>query len=151
MPVIVIGADTPVGRAIVDVLIPHVAEVRAFVTDPAEAAMLRERGVKVATGDVSDGSHVGGAAMRAFCAIAVVAAAGDDRERSFAATPQEVVDAWIEGLVDAAVSRIIVVEDQAIRAGVGDAGGIPSVTVPSGRPASQTAAEVQRLEALERL
>lgn len=109
MPVIVVGADTPLGEAIMDALLPREGEVRAFVTSPAAAANLKGRGVKVAIGDVSDGSHVGGAALNAFCAILVGTAATDDRERSFAADADEVLDAWIEGLNDAAVSRAIFV------------------------------------------
>ena len=66
MPVIVIGADTPTGHAVVDALLPRRGEVRAFVSDPTEAAALKERGVKVAVGDVSDGSHIGGAATQGF-------------------------------------------------------------------------------------
>ncbi|MBA2337931.1 MAG: hypothetical protein H0V96_09280 [Acidimicrobiia bacterium] len=151
MPVIVIGADTPSGRAIVDALLARPGEVRAFVTDPDEGASLRERGVKVAVGDVSDGSHVGGAATRAFCAVAVVTAAGDDRERSFAATPQAVVDAWIEGLIDAAVARIIVVDDPEVPAHLDPVGGIEWVPVAGDRPHPEIAAEVRRLESAERL
>ena len=94
MPVIVIGADTPTGEAVLDALLPRDGEVRAFVTDVAYGTALKDRGVKVAIGDVSDGSHVGGAAMRAFCAIAAVEAAHDERERSFAKTPDAVVAAW---------------------------------------------------------
>jgi len=90
-------------------LLPRKGEVRAFVSSAAAAATLKGRGVKVAIGDVSDGSHVGGAALNAFCAVLVETAATDDRERSFAADADEVLDAWIEGLNDAAVSRAIFV------------------------------------------
>lgn len=117
MPVIVVGADTPCGTAVLDALLPRQGEVRAFVTDPAAGAALKERNVKVAIGDVSDGSHVGGAALRSFCAIAITEAAHDDRERSFAATPSAVVAAWAEGLRESGVRRVIVVDD-----GVADIG-----------------------------
>ena len=151
MPVIVIGADTPIGRAVVDALLPRRGEVRAFVSDPAEAAALKERGVKVAVGDVSDGSHIGGAATRAFCAVAVVTAAADDRERSFAADPQAVVDAWGEGLLDAGVSRIIVVDDPTVEARLAPVGDIEVASVAGDRPTPEIAAEVRRLESLDRL
>ena len=54
MPVIVVGADTEVGRAAVDALLPDAAEVRAFVTDPKAIDPLKALGVKVAVGDVID-------------------------------------------------------------------------------------------------
>ena len=111
MPVIVVGADTPSGEAVIDALLPRDGEVRAFVTDADVGAHLKSRQVKVATGDVSDGSHIGGAAMRSFCAIAATEAAHDERERSFAGTPDAVVAAWAEGLRDAGVSRVIVLDD----------------------------------------
>lgn len=60
-------------------------------------------------GDVSDGSHVGGAAIGAFSAVVVASAAHDDRERHFAPTPAAVFAQWADGLKDAAVGRIIVV------------------------------------------
>jgi len=111
MPVIVVGADTPLGEATIAALLPREGEVRAFVTSPAAAAALKVRGVKVALGDVSDGSHVGGAAMRVFCAVLISTAASDDRERSFAADRSGVLRAWVHGMNDAKVSRVIAVAD----------------------------------------
>ena len=84
MPVIVIGADTTLGAEITNGLVPRDGEVRAFVTDPEAARALRDLGIKVAVGDVSDGSHVGGAALNCFCAILIADATSDDRERAFA-------------------------------------------------------------------
>lgn len=110
MPVIVIGADTPHGASVIDALLPRDGEVRAFVTDIDTGLALKERSAKVAIGDISDGSHVGGAALNTFCAVVIAEAAIDDRERSFASDPAAVVDAWAEGLTDAAVKRIIVVD-----------------------------------------
>lgn len=109
MPVIVVGADTAMGAVTIDALLPRPGEVRAFVTSPRVATELRARAVKVALGDVSDGSHVGGAALNAFCAVFVLEAAHDDRERSFADDPTAVLEAWVEGANDAGVSRVIVV------------------------------------------
>ncbi len=141
----------PDRRAVVDALLPRRGEVRAFVSDPTEAAALKERGVKVAVGDVSDGSHIGGAATRAFCAVAVVTAAADDRERWFAGDPQSVLDAWGEGLIDAGVARIIVVDDPGVEATLAPAGVVEVVSVGGDLPAAEIAAEVRRLEALDRL
>jgi nucleoside-diphosphate-sugar epimerase len=150
MPVIVIGADTSIGRATVDALLPGAAELRAFITDPEEIEPLKMRGVKVAVGDISDGSHVGGAAMRAFCAVLVPEAATDDRERSFAASPDAVVAAWAEGLRDAGVHRAIWV-DNAMVAGAAEvlASAVTELAVveAAGRPPADIAAEIAHLEA----
>lgn len=108
MPVIVIGADTAVGAEIVATLRPKSGEIRVFISDPDAAD--RYRGIaKVAIGDLSDGTHVGGAAIGAFCAVAILAAAGDNRERHFAATPAAVLLQWADGLQDAGLSRVIAV------------------------------------------
>jgi nucleoside-diphosphate-sugar epimerase len=109
MPVIVVGADSTHGPPVVQALLPREGEVRVFVTDPAAAREFRTQGAKVAIGDVSDGSHVGGAALNAFCAVVLADAATDDRIRSFATTPESVLDAWAEGIRDASVHRVIFV------------------------------------------
>lgn len=108
MPVIVIGADTPQGQVIVPALQPESGELRVFVSDPVAAEQFR-RIAKVAVGDVSDGTHVGGAAIGAFCAVAIAAAAHDARERAFATGPASVLEQWAYGLNDAGIQRIIVV------------------------------------------
>jgi uncharacterized protein YbjT (DUF2867 family) len=111
MPVIVIGADTPVGRELIVALADTDQEVRAFVTDPAERERMRPLGVKVAVGDVSDSSHVEGACTNAFTAVLVSAASTDDRERSFARTPEAVLHGWAEAVAAAHVQRVIWVDD----------------------------------------
>lgn len=107
MPVIVIGADTPLGAEVTAALSGRAGEVRAFVTDPAAAQTLRDLGVKVAIGDVSDASHIDGAARRAFAAVIIADSAEDGRERSFASSPSAVHAAWAEGLKGAAIQRLI--------------------------------------------
>lgn len=107
MPVIVVGADTPGGEEIVRRLLAREGQVRAFVTDRSVAERLKPLGVKVATGDVSDASHVGAAATRCFSAVLLTAAASDDRERSFASTPAAVVDGWRDAIGEAEVRRAI--------------------------------------------
>ena len=109
MPVIVVGADTPTGAQIVDALLEPGREVRVFVSDPAEGARLRERGAKVALGDVSDDSHIGAAAAQCFSAILLSEAARDSRERSFATDEPQVLKAWASGI--AGVRRVIWVHD----------------------------------------
>jgi nucleoside-diphosphate-sugar epimerase len=109
MPVIVVGADTPTGAQIVDALLEPGREVRVFVSDAAEGARLRERGAKVALGDVSDDSHIGAAAAQCFSAILLSEAARDSRERSFATDEPQVLKAWASGI--AGVRRVIWVHD----------------------------------------
>lgn len=111
VPIIVVGADTPAGRAIVNGLLGREGEVRAFVSDRDTAEVLREQGVKVAVGDLSDGSHVGGAALRTFGAVLVAAAATDGRELWFADSADDVYQGWAEGIRGAGVSRLIWVGD----------------------------------------
>ena len=107
MPVIIVGADTVYGRAAATALTGRDGEVRAFVTDPDSAGPLRALGIKVAVGDVSDGSHIEGAALQAFSAVFVAEAGTDDRERSFASTFDDVVQAWLEAVRAAGVQRLI--------------------------------------------
>jgi len=111
MPVIVVGADTNMGRAVMEVLLSGNGEIRAFVSDPEGGEILKATRAKVAIGDVSDASHIGGAALGAYSAVLVADAATDDRERAFAAGPEEVFAAWAEGLQDAGVARAIWVGD----------------------------------------
>ncbi|MGH8913147.1 MAG: NAD(P)H-binding protein [Acidimicrobiia bacterium] len=107
MPVIVVGADTRDGRAIVQGLIEPGREVRAFVTDIDVGTEMRRAGVKVAFGDVSDDSHVQGASMNCFTAVLVTEAAGDDRERSFATSEDKVLQGWAEAVSASGVNRVI--------------------------------------------
>lgn len=107
MPVIVIGADTDYGLAVAEAVSRRRGEVRAFVSNPASAQSLRELGIKVAVGDVSDASHIEGAARQAFSAVLVAESGLDDRERSFAPSYEALVEAWARELRDAGVTRII--------------------------------------------
>lgn len=152
MPVIVVGADTPQGRAIVPALNPQSGEVRCFVSDAAVGEELRTIG-KVAVGDISDGSHVGGAAIGAFCAVVIAAAAHDDRERHFAASPETLFAQWADGLKDAAVSRIIFVASDA---DIGSSGPLrvaaPEFAVVAAElPLTALATEVARLEQSQKI
>ncbi len=126
MPVIVVGADTPTGAAILDALLEPDREVRAFVSDAATAEALRVRGVKVALGDVSDASHVAGACTRCFSAVLVTEAATDGRERSFARTREAVLDAWAEAVADAGVRRVIWVGEGAREVKAPESAVVPS-------------------------
>ena len=154
MPVIVIGADTTFGRAVIDALLPRDGEVRAFVSDPDEGEALRGRGLKVAVGDVSDGSHIGAAALRTFCAVLSLEAAIDERERSFAGSPDAVVAAWAEGLRDAGVQRVIVLDDDRVPAAaqaIDEVVAEVAWVATAARDAAEAASEVAGLEAAERI
>lgn len=112
MPVIVVGADTPEGGQIVDgFLASPDREIRAFVSDETVAVQLRERGIKVALGDVSDDSHVEAAVTNCHTAVLVASAAADSRERSFAETGTQVVEGWLRAVRN--VPRVIWVSDSA--------------------------------------
>ena len=119
MPVIVVGADTPEGAAIIDRLYAPHREVRVFVTDESKGLELKERGFKVAIGDVSDESHVEAAATRCFSAVLVGAAASDDRLRSFAADREQVLRGWAKAVTNSKVRRVIwITADQQPEVGV---------------------------------
>ena len=107
MPVIVVGADTPVGGAIVDALLPNAVEVRAFISDESRVTEFKTRGTKVAVGDVSDSSHVEGAATRCFCAVLVVGAATDGRTLSFSTQIETTLGGWATALQNSKVKRAI--------------------------------------------
>lgn len=107
MPVIVIGADSTHGMSILKGLYEPEREIRAFVTDDEVGAELKELGFKVALGDVTDESHVEAAAMRCHSAILIAEAASDDRERSFAHDPAEVLELWERAMLGASVNRVI--------------------------------------------
>jgi len=111
MPVIVVGADTARGRAVTEGLMEPGREVRAFVSDAGVAAELKELGVKVAVGDVSDDSHVQGCCTNCFTAVLVTEAASDGRERAFASSEGQILRGWAEAVAAAAVTRVIWVHD----------------------------------------
>lgn len=148
MPVIVIGADHPVGTAVVEVLVGRAGEVRAFVTDPQEAERLRSLGVKVAVGDVSDETHIGAAALGAFAAVLVTPAADDGRDLAFA-RPVAVPGLWVRAVADAGITRLIVVGDDEVA--VPGTMAEHAFVATSDRRFDAIAAEVAALEDAERL
>jgi len=152
MPVIVIGADTDCGLAVTKALANGSGEVRAFVSNPAFAQELRDLGVKVAVGDVSDSSHVEGAARRAHSAVVIAEAGRDSRERSFAASVDSLIEAWATGLKDAGVQRIIWAgPDQLPPAPIDRAAGEAVAIDVRDHDHDAVAAEVIRLDGLARL
>ena len=107
MPVMIVGADTPTGDRIAQRLFDPEREVRVFVTDLDSAKAWRQRGAKAAQGDVSDDTHVGAACLNCFSVILISEAAIDQRERSFASTPTEVLESWARAVESAGVERVI--------------------------------------------
>ena len=107
MPVILVGADTEEGEAILTEIADPDREVRAFVSDPEVATALRTQGIKVALGDLSDDSHVEGASLGCFTSILIERAAFDDRERSFAPDREGVLQGWAKAVLASGVRRVI--------------------------------------------
>lgn len=107
MPMIVVGADTDAGETILEGIDARRREVRVFVSDESRGSALKDEGFKVAIGDVSDDSHVEGAALRCFSAVLIAEAAADDRERSFAHDPDAVLRGWAAAVSNSQVSRVI--------------------------------------------
>ena len=106
MPVIVVGADHPLGEVIARKLAAPDREVRAFISSPDSHAPLRSLGIKVAIGDLSDESHVEAAATSCFTAVFVEPALGDGRELAFAA-PDAAARGWAQAAAGARVQRVI--------------------------------------------
>ncbi len=149
MPVIVIGADTPLGDAITGALSAGGGEVRAFVSSPEVARRLRKAGVKAAVGDVSDASHVGAAAIGCFSAIVIPEAAFDNRERSFADSAADIIAGWALALSEASVQRLIWVEDSRVSIGDLERSTSEVVTVATDRRTpQQIATEVALLDSM---
>ena len=107
MPVMVVGADTPVGEVIIGELTDPDREVRAFVSDPSVGISLKDAGVKVAVGDVSDASHVSAACLRCHTVVLVCDAGRDGREISFAADAAELFAQWAQAVCEAGAKRLI--------------------------------------------
>ena len=106
MPLLVVGADHPIGEAIVRQTLAPGREVRAFVTDPAQGARLKKLGAKVAIGDLSDEGHIAAAATRCFAVAFVLDALTDGREVSFA-EPGEIPALWAAAAEAAGVTRVM--------------------------------------------
>lgn len=157
MPVIIVGADVPVGELIVEAVAPAAAEVRAFISDGERADEFKQRGAKVAVGDVSDHSHVEGACLHCFCAILIMEAAADSRERSFASEARAVFGGWGRAVAAAGVRRVIWVGSAAELNVLPqpDAGNLETARVSTDRAdhpdLRSIAGEAARLEGLRRL
>lgn len=139
MPVIIVGADTDVGLAIVTAALRESGEVRAFVTDGAIAEQLRRRRVKVAVG--ADGSHLASAATNAHTAVLVFEASGGSGD----GIDRNVVSEWVAAVVAARVKRIIGVGD--IPDALAGLAAENAVVAVAGRSSTEIADEVVGLDA----
>lgn len=104
---IIVGADTPIGVAVARAIAGPDREVRAFISSMEPAEALRAMGVKVALGDLSDGSHIEAAATGCFTAILVSGAVTDGRELAFSESPHQVLRTWAQAISDSKVRRAI--------------------------------------------
>jgi hypothetical protein len=154
MPVIVVGADTAHGAAVIESLSGRNGEIRAFISDPATADDLRSLGCKVAIGDVTDTSHVGGAAVGCFSAVLVSDALFDGRERSFASSAHDAAEGWCAALVEAQVQRVMWIENSRLHDAIDlFAKAVPEAAAVAsrGRTASEIATEIARIDNLASL
>ena len=142
MPVMVVGADTPVGEVIIGQLIEPDREVRAFVSDPSVGVRLKEAGVKVAVGDISDTSHVSSACLRCHTVVLVCEAGRDGREISFAADAGELFTQWALAVSEAGTKRVIWVTDHPVP----EAQVPEQTTVGSALPPQEVATRVADLD-----
>lgn len=106
MPVMVVGADHPLGEVIARKLAAPDREVRAFISSVNSHGPLRALGIKVAIGDLSDQSHVEAAATSCFTVVFIEPALGDGRELAFAAA-EAATTGWARAATDAGVKRVI--------------------------------------------
>jgi nucleoside-diphosphate-sugar epimerase len=146
MPVIVVGADHPLGEVIARKLAAPDREVRAFISSPDSHGPLRSLGIKVAIGDLSDESHVEAAATSCFTAVFVEPALDDGRELAFA-DPDAAARGWAQAAAGARVQRVIWVGSSAPPIKVAE---MAAVTIASRSP-DEIAEEVAMLDDLAQL
>ena len=146
MPVLIVGADHPLGEVIARKLAAPNREVRAFISSVNSHGALRSLGIKVAIGDLSDESHVEAAASSCFTVVFVEPALSDGRELAFAA-PEAAAQGWANAAASAGVRRVIWVGS-----------GVPPVKAPEmaavsvdDRSPEAVAEEVALLDDLARL
>ncbi len=144
MPILVVGADHPIGFRIVESLVHPEREVRAFVSDPAIGTKIKSLGAKVAIGDLSDEGHLSAAATNCFSIAFVEPAITDGRELSFLSAA-EIPASWACAAAEARVVRVIWVGEATPSLSVKE------VATVDTSDQSLVAAEVARLDDLQRL
>lgn len=143
MPILVVGADHPLGRMIVRALAAPDREVRAFISDPTKGAELRAWGVKVAVGDLSDEGHIEAAATNCFSVAFVAPALHDGRELAFAPV-ERVPSSWARA--SSRVRRVIWVGESPP-----EFGSVERAIVSPDQSPERVAEEVLRYDDVERL
>ncbi|MEU8133048.1 NAD(P)H-binding protein [Streptodolium elevatio] len=123
MPVVVIGADRPLGGALVLALVElGVPDLRAVVRDRAYAPALRAAGVRVSVGDLSDPLRLGAVLEGAHTVVHL------DTGPEGSGGPLDTWDWLLEAAEDTGLTRIVtVVEDERISP---DRGGYDVVLLP---------------------
>ena len=144
MPILVVGADHPIGFRIVEALVHPDREVRAFVSDPAIGTRIKSLGAKLAIGDLSDEGHLSAAATNCFSIAFVEPAITDGRELSFL-NATEIPASWARAAAEARVMRVIWVGEAA------PSFSVKEVATVDTSDQSLVAAEVARLDDLQRL
>jgi putative NADH-flavin reductase len=146
MPVLVVGADHPLGETIARRLAQPDREVRAFVSSTKIGAQLRTIGIKVAVGDLSDEGHIAAAASRCFAVVLVEAALTDGRDLAFATTSSARLG-WARAVGAAGVARALWVGEDPPFIEVAEVGTV----VTGARAHPDIADEVARLDDLAAL
>jgi uncharacterized protein YbjT (DUF2867 family) len=141
MPLLVVGADHPIGEAIVRRTVAPDREVRAFVSDPEVGGRLKKLGVKVAAGDLSDEGHIAAAATRCFAIAFVLDAIFDGRDLAFAPAGS-VPSLWARAAEAANVQRVIWIGDDAPQVSVSEV----ATVVTAGRTSQEVAEEVAAID-----
>lgn len=104
MPVVVTGAELPLGRAVVLALLASGApDVRAVVRDRSAAGVLRAAGARVAVGDLSDPLRLGAVLEGAHTVVHL------DTGATGTGTPADTWQWLAEAAEDTGVRRVVTV------------------------------------------
>lgn len=103
MPVVVTGADQPLGRAVAFELAASGAEVRATVRDPGAVGALRAAGLRVSVGDLSDPLRLGAVLEGAHTVLHL------DRGADGAGSPGDTWEWLLEAAEGTDLQRIVTV------------------------------------------
>ncbi|GCD95087.1 NAD(P)H-binding protein [Embleya hyalina] len=106
MPVVVTGADQPLGRAVALELALSGGEVRATVRDRTAAGALRAAGVRVAVSDLSDPLRLGAVLAGAHTVLHL------DRGPDGRGSPADTWEWFLEAVEGTDVQRIVTVLPQ---------------------------------------
>jgi uncharacterized protein YbjT (DUF2867 family) len=106
MPVVVTGAERPLGRAVVLELLASGGEVRATVRSRAAVGALRAAGVRVAVSDLGDPLRLGAVLEGAHTVLHL------DRGPDGVGWPGDTWDWLLEAAQDTDVQRIVTVSPQ---------------------------------------